>query len=356
MTSSLNFSTATADLLAGELDTISFAQLTPGESLKLTTTVYDGDTSTVLDTWTTTFVADADGSIAIHHLASLWRNYIISRRRRDDALATEPPSLPGGIKVGFTYLMEDTTTATCTRRIWYTRDDILTATVALMNDTVPFIARKKRTFTGAKERIYVIGPSARIIKVETLYLRNGAIGTSTHTLSTNVSSDSFARSTDVSPSRIQSLLTSGASLREYTVQIYSGTNLVDSCRYIVEQSHYAQRVQVAWLNRWGVYETLWLIGAEQIKTDRSADYGITGDHYAALDVDVTETFQQSSGYGGRIMADQVRDIAASPDVWRYDHAHSRWQRITVTATDIPRTTPTSEAHACTISYRIAKQY
>ena len=281
MTSSLNFSTATADLLAGELDTISFAQLTPGESLKLTTTVYDGDTSTVLDTWTTTFVADADGCIAIHHLASLWRNYIISRRRRDDALATEPPSLPGGIKVGFTYLMEDTTTATCTRRIWYTRDDILTATVALMNDTVPFIARKKRTFTGAKERIYVIGPSARTIKVETLYLRNGTIGTSIHTLSTNVSSDSFARSTDVSPSRIQSLLTSGASLREYTVQIYSGTNLVDSCRYIVEQSHYAQRVQVAWLNRWGVYETLWLIGAEQIKTDRSADYGITGDHYAA---------------------------------------------------------------------------
>ena len=226
MTSSLNFSTATADLLAGELDTISFAQLTPGESLKLTTTVYDGDTSTVLDTWTTTFVADADGCIAIHHLASLWRNYIISRRRRDDALATEPPSLPGGIKVGFTYLLEDTTTATCARRIWYTRDDILTATVALMNDTVPFIARKKRTFTGAKERIYVIGPSARTIKVETIYLRNGAIGTSTHTLSTNVSSDSFARSTDVSPSRIQSLLTSGASLREYTVQIYSGTNLL----------------------------------------------------------------------------------------------------------------------------------
>ena len=356
MTSSLDFTTATADLLAGELDTVSFAQLTPGEALKLTTTIYDGDTSTVLDTWTTTLFADADGKIAMRHLASLWRSYILARRRRDDAEATQPPSLPGGIKVGLAYETAGGTTASCARRVWYSRDDILTTTVTLMNDKVPFVARKKRTFFGAKERIFVIGPTARSFQVTTRYVRNGSQGSSIFDLTTDISSDNFSRSTDVSPSRIQPLLPSGASLREYTVHLISGTTEYDSCRYVVEQSHFAQRVQVAWLNRWGVYETLWLVGAEQLNTERSADYGIAGDHYAALDVDVVETFHQSSGYGSRTMADQVRDIAASPDVWRYDHANSRWQRITVTGVDIPRARPFSEAHACTITYRIAKQY
>ena len=356
MTSTLDFTRASADVLASELDSITFAQLATGSWLSVTVTVFDGDTSTVLDTWSTTYYADEGGRVGLYHLASLWRNHILFRRRRDDAAATQPPALTGGIRVEFTYETEGGETGTCSRRIWYTRDDIITTTLTLMNDKVPFVSKKKRTFLGASERFYVIGPTARTIRVTTTYVRNGTQGSSAHSLSTNIDSDSFARSTDVSPSRIQTLLPSGASLREYTVMVCSGMTELDSCRYIVEQSHYAKRVQVAWLNRWGVYETLWLIGAEQLKTDRSADFGFTGDHYSALDISVVETFQQSTGYGSRAMADQVRDLAASPDVWRYDTANSRWQRITITDVDIPRPTPTNEAHACTITYRIAKQY
>lgn len=359
MTSTLDFTIATADVLAAELDSITFAQLATGSWLSVTVTVFDGDTSTVLDTWSTTFYADERGCVGLYHLASLWRNHILFRRRRDDAAAKQPPALTGGIRVEFTYETEGGETGTCSRRIWYTRDDILTATLTLMNDKVPFVSKKKRTFLGAWERIYVIGPSARTIKVTTIYVLSPNIqtqGSSVHTLSTDIDSDSFARSIDVSPSQIQALLPSGASLREYTVQVCSGMTELDTCRYIVEQSHYMKRVQVAWLNRWGVYETLWLVGAEQQKTDRSADFGFTGDHYSALDISVVETFQQSTGYGSRAMADQVRDLAASPDVWRYDTANSRWQRITITDVDIPRPNPTNEAHACTITYRIAKQY
>lgn len=357
MTCTLDFSTAAADVLAAGLDTITFASLTAGDALRLTTTVYDGDTSTVLDTWATTYYADEQGKVTIRSLASLWRSYILFRRRRDDAGATQPAALPGGIKVGFTYLMADgTTTATCTRRIWYTRHDILTATIGGMNDKVPFISKQKRTFADAVERIYVIGSSSRTIKAVATYVSGSTQGTSTHTLSTNVSSDSFARSTDVSPSRIQSLLSTGASLREYTIQVCSGSTVLDSCRYIVEQDHYAQRMQVAWLNRWGIYETLWLVGSEQLSTERKADYGYSGDLYTALDVEVEESFQQSTGLGPRSMVDQVRDIASSPDVWRYDHANSRWQRITVIGVDIKRTTPTNQAHACTVTYRPARRF
>ena len=76
----------------------------------------------------------------------------------------------------------------------------------------------------------------------------------------------------------------------------------------------------------------------------------------ALDVEVEESFQQSTGLGPRSMVDQVRDIASSPDVWRYDHANSRWQRITVVGVDIKRTTPTNQAHACTVTYRPARRF
>lgn len=355
MNSTLNFSTATADVLAAELDTISFSGLDVGEELKLTTTVCDGDTTTSIDTWTTRYYADENGVVSIYNLASLWRNYILFLRRRDDAQATQPTTLAGGIRVVFEYEMSDSTTASCARRIWYTRHDVEGATIATLNSRVPFISRKKRTFADASERFFIAGPSSRTVKAAAIYVRSGSQSSSTYTLTVS-STNSFMRSVDVSPSTIQSLLPSGSSLREYTIQVFDGQNQVDACRYIVEQAHYAKRVELAWLNRWGVYETLWLVGSEDLTVERNAEYAYAGGLYTAMDVSVDETLQQSTGYGSRTMVLQVRDLAASPDVWRYDHSSARWQRVTITNVDIKQPTPSNQAYTCSVSYRIAKQY
>ena len=355
MNSSIDFSTATADVLASQLDTITFTGLTQGEALKLTTTICDGDSSTAIDSWITTYNADENGTISIHNLASLWRSYILYLRRRDDANATQPPALAGGIRVVFAYEMSDSTTASCARRIWYTRQDTGSTTVALLNSLAPFVSRKKRTFIDASERFFIAGPSSRTVKAVATYVSSGTQSSSTYTL-TVASSNNFMRSVDVSPSTIQSLLPSGASLYEYAIQVYNGQTLADTCRYIVEKAHYAKRVEMAWLNRWGVYETLWLVGGEKLTIERSAQYAYAGGNYTALDVTVDETLQQSTGYGSRTMVHQVRDLAESPDVWLYDHASAQWKRITVTDTDIQLPTPSNQAYACTVNYRIAKQY
>lgn len=354
MISNIDFSTANADVLASGLDTITFSELAQGDALKLTTSICDGDSSTVVDSWSTTYYADEYGAISLHNLASLWRSYIIFLRRRDDAQAAQPPTLTGGIRVVFAYEMADGTTASCTRRIWYTRQDIGNTTVAALNSLVPFISRKKRTFPEASERIYIAGPGTRSIKVEAVYVRDGAQAASTYNIPSVY--NSFVRSADVSPSAIQALLPANSSLREYTVRIYNGQTLADECRYISDQAHYPQRVEVAWLNRWGVYETLWLVGSETISAGRNAQYAYAGSHYIAMDVTVEDTREQSTGYGPPSMVEQVRDMAESPDVWLYDYAAALWRRITITDVDVPQTRPSNQACTGTVKYRIAKQF
>ena len=148
-------------------------------------------------------------------------------------------------------------------------------------------------------------------------------------------------------------LPSGGVLKEYTATLADGTN---SCTWLVEQQHYAQRTELWYVNRRGVYESLWLVGAEEWKPERTADYGWAGDELAALDVDVRDGFVARVGYVDEATLEQLRDLAASPRVWKWHPSTQAWRRVTITGADFTRVRPTNQARIAVVEYEYASRY
>lgn len=350
MDSSLNFSVATADVLSMELDRIVFSDLDVGDSVGVRIVVYDGS-NTVMDTWYNTYFADNRGCVTLSDLAKVWNSYILYRLRVSGAEDSGPATLIGAIKVEFTYTLEDETTATCLRRIWYSmRKDGMT--VSSLNQRHPLLSLRKRTFIDASEPMYIVGPTPKTVTVYVTYLSlTGDVGTLYYNLSAT-DADTFGTYRNVSPSAVASHLQTGAKLLEYAVAIDGATM---RCTYIVDYGHQAQRTEICYLNRWGVYETLWLLGSERWKPERSADFGYAGDEHAALDVVVEDIYETSTGYVNDTVLDQLRDIAASPSIWLWVAAASTWRKITVKSVDFERVRPSNEVRSGMITYQFAEQ-
>lgn len=351
MDSSIDFSVADAKVTAMELDSIEFSSLTTGDALGIEITVYDGNTSSVHDSWYTTYYADHDGKVVLSDLARVWNSYILEHRHgviEEDS----PASLLGGLKVKIAYTIVATgVTANCVRHIWYaTRKDGMT--VAALNLMAPYMNLRKRTFMDAEERLYVAGHTLKAVTVVATYVKNGAVSTTSYSVTAAVT-DYWGYCYDLSPAYVAEHLPSGGVLKEYTATLADGTN---SCTWLVEQQHYAQRTELWYVNRRGVYESLWLTGAEEWKPERTADYGWAGDELAALDVDVRDGFVARVGYVDEATLEQLRDLSASPRVWKWHPSTQAWRRVTITGVDFTRVCPTNQARTAVVEYEYASRF
>ena len=350
MDSTLDFSVANADVLSMQLDRIVFSAMDTGDAISLGVTVYEGDSSTVLDEWFNTYYADHYGKVVIPDLASVWNTYILYRRRAAGYDSASPTAIIDGIKVKFTYTLEDETTATCNRRIWYSSRKS-GMTVASLNTQAPFLLLTKKTFLDSKEFFWLVGPSSATVGVTVTYvLLDGVQNTTSFTLTATRTSN-FGRSYDVSPSVASSQLSPLARMVEYTVKIGG----VSVCRYIIESGHYPQRTEFCYLNRYGVYETLWLVGSETWKPERKAEFGWAGDEWIGLDVEVKDTYELSTGYVNDAVLEQLRDIMDSPLIWRCVPGGS-WEKISVKGVALERTRPSNEARVGKVTYQLAERH
>lgn len=345
MTCNVDFSTPSATLLSMELDEIIFSGLSASERLVMMFRIISG--SVVLDSWTATYYAGTDGRIRLTALGRMWNRYFLFLRRQSGSEETAPQDHPDLLTVEMTYTMEDSTTATCQRRLFYSRRRPDVPLSGLLYHQ-PLLSKQKATVMGAKEFAWVIPTVSNVtLSVSSYYVLDNRFGTQSDDIAWSGSS-SCGGSADVSPSVISALLPSGAKLVEYSTQIrYQGSQR-DSCRYVVD---YAARLRTefCWLNRWGVYETLVMRGSETLSPERTAEYGWTGDDWSALDLETADVYEVSTGYVGDREWSQVRDMAESPLVWRWDG--QSWHMVTITGVKLDRTKPTNEARACSVTYR-----
>lgn len=342
MTSNIDFS-RNDTIMTMDLDVISFSGLSPGESLSLAFSVAFGQITA--DSWTATYIADSAGTVRLSALGRMWNRYLIAyqdRIRRNNT----PYIAPDLLDVTITYTMENDTTATCHRYLTYSRRRLVHQFGYL-----PFLSKKKHTFADAEEPVTVLSSNVNLTVIAT-YVRNGVQETSNVIQLQWTDYSLGGRAAYVSPTVIYNNLPSGAKLMEYTVRMLSsGTGtVVDSCTYIVDQQN-TLRTQMIWLNRWGVYETLSMMGTQTLAPERTAEFGWCGDDWMGLDMEVADEYECSTGYVGDNEWNQVRDLAESPIVWLWNGL--AWHRVTITGVRLSRIKPTNEAPACIVRYRLS---
>ena len=346
MTSNVDFSTPSATLLSMELDEITFSGLTAGERLAMEFTVSAG--STELDSWSATYYADNRGNIHLTALGRMWNRYFLAYRRLSGDEDSSPQNHPDMLTVEMSYTMEDDTTASCQRHLYYSRRNADVALSQLLYK-MPLIVKNKVTVLGAKELAWVIPTVSSVtLKVVASYVLNNTMSSYQGNITWSGSSSSGG-SADVSPSVIAALLPTGSKLVRYTAAIIHNGAESDICRFEVDHGA-TLRAEFFWLNRWGVYESLVMRGTETQSPVRSAQYGWAGEEWSALDLEVNDDLQVSTGYVGDREWLQMRDMAESPIVWLWDGA---WHKVTVTDVKLDRTKPSNEARACMVTYRQA---
>ena len=348
MNSTLDFSTSTADLLAQQLDKIVLSNLSAGDPVIMTFTVYDGTGTYERDSWTTTYYADEDGKVTISSLARMWNSYILAESLRQGGFS--PSSVLGGIQVTIAYELEDETTGSCTRRLWYQRRKT-GKTLANITGSIPAIATVKKTFVGAKEPAVVTVPYQVTVKVTSTYVLNGSVSTRTDSLNYS-SSDVFRGLWDVSPSVIAALIPTGGVLKEYTAV---PTNVISTLgngqvRYVL--GNYPHGTQLCWLNNYGLWETLLFEGSKVGKLERSAETAFAGDDLSAFNLESMESMTVHTGYVNAAVMEQVRDLSDSPLVFVNDGG--TWKQVVVDAVDWEKTVPSNSALTASVTYRMAQ--
>ena len=354
MNSNINFSTASEKVLSGGLDRIIFSGLTQGDGVILTFAVYGGDTTTQMDSWTTTYHADSDGVVAVYGMRSVWNRYILAWARRygsEENSNNRPAHIPHGIAVDITYELDDNTTATCRRLVYYSHGDIYGLSDVLTAYKTPYTSNSKTTYIGGVEWFNILDSAT--LKVDIKYMQSGTVTTSTSTITGETGA--WGKWCDVSPSAMSSLAPVGATLLEWTVKAMDGTTVLCSSKYVMSRKHYAKKVEIAYLNKCGVYETLWLNGGQTLTAERAAEFGWAGDQWAAIDLETTETLEASTGRGGSDMIEQVRDLTNTPAAWLRDMDRNTWRKIMLLGMEVIRRTPSNEAHACRVKYRFSER-
>jgi hypothetical protein len=346
MNSTLNFSTATADLLTQELDKIELSSLTVGDAVLMTFAVYDGSNTTERDSWTTTYYADETGKITISGLARMWNSYILSEYLRT---AAPTPSTPlGGIVVHIGYTFGETT-GSCQRRLWYCRRKA-GATLSALTATIPNIATVKKTRVGAKEPAVVEVPSSVTVKVNSTYILSGTMATREDTIPA-ATSGTYRSTYDVSPAVVAALLPTGGVLKEYRVKSILSNTTKSTINYVMTADH-PHGTQLCWLNNFGCWETLLMAGAEDMALERSAETALGGDDLTSYNVEALESKTVYTGYVNNTILNQVRDLADSPLVFVLDG--STWKKVVVDGVAQERRRPSNEAPTASVTYRHAE--
>jgi hypothetical protein len=197
------------------------------------------------------------------------------------------------------------------------------------------------------EMVQLIGIAQSSLTVVANYVKDGVESSVTYTAEVE-DSNAFGVCYWVSPSDVQTHIPSGARLVGYETRYgYS------VCKYEVEDGNYAQKSQFLYLNRWGVYESLWCIGSEKWNINRSAEIGLSGGELTALDIDVDDTYEVSTGYVNDSVLEQLRDLAESPLVWLLDN--STFKKVAIDDVKMERVLPSNEARTATITYRYANR-
>ena len=232
------------------------------------------------------------------------------------------------------------------RNIWYsTRQD--GKTLANLNAVLPFLSLDKRTFDGAAEMVQLIGIVQETLTVTATYVLNGVVNSVTYTPDV-ADSNAFGVCYWISPLAVQMHIPLAARLARY--EVHYGSSV---CKYEMEENHYPQKSQFIYLNRWGVYESLWCVGSQKWNIKRAAEIGLSGGELTALDIDVDDTYEVSTGYVDTAVLEQLRDLVESPLVWLLDSA--TFKKVAIDDVKMERELPSNEARTATIIYRFANR-
>ena len=355
MTSSLDFSVAAAEIFAMNLDRIIFSGLNSDDKLALTFDIaQDSGLSEIKDSWSSDFYADNNGNILISSLGKIWNDHIMAYRYSGFEEENLEADLERGIYVRITYVSA-AATASCIRHIFYARR-VVSMIPGEMSSYWPILERKKRTFSDAKEMIYLLGSGTHSVKAGVAYLYNNTASYTEVALS--VGSGKELLYLNVSPATVKALALAdypGAVLLYYDVYILDGSgNIIDQVRYTPETRNYPQRTELIYCNMLGAYESIHFLGREEYSQDRNATYGYAGDDYSAMDLEVNDTYTLNTGYCNGTRMNQVRDLLESPVVWLL-YEGSIYRKITITDKDFTRTRPSNEPDTAKITYRFADE-
>lgn len=355
MTSSLDFTVATAEVFAMNLDRITFSGLNADDKLSLTLEMaHTSDFSAVKDSWTSGFYADENGDILISGLGRMWNDHIMAWRYSGPDEENIEDNLERGIYVRITYTTA-AATANCVRHIFYARR-IVSMNPGEMSSYWPVLERKKRTFADAKEMIYLIGSGTHTAKAGVAYLVDNSTGYTEVALPLGSGKEMLY--INVSPAAVKALALAsrpGAVLLYYDVYILDGNgNIIDQVRYTPETRNYPQHTELIYCNMFGAYESIHFLGREEYSQDREATYGYAGDDYSAMDLEVNDTFTLNTGYCNGTRMNQVRDMLESPLVFLL-YKGSSYRKITITDKDFTRTRPSNEPDTAKITYRYANE-
>lgn len=348
MTSTLDFTTATADLLTQELDKVVFSGLDTGDALMLTTTVYDGGGSVARDSWTSTYYADEDGKVTVSSLARMWNSYILDENTRQGAVT--PTSPLGGIVVEMEYELDSGGSGSCRRRLWYCRRKT-GKTLAALAATMPLIATQRKTGAAYKELVSVECTSGVSLRVTSTYVLNGEVLTQDDPLY-YFGTNTYMAVADVSPSVVAALLPVGGVLKGYKVYTVKTGATGNHATYVVDDHHRPWHTLMCWLNNYGAWETIRLGGIKSLVLDAKREYAISGDGWTSFNVEAYETMTAYTAHATKEVGEQLRDISDTPLAFVYENGS--WVRVNIEDVDLERRLPSNEATVGSVKYKHAE--
>lgn len=117
----------------------------------------------------------------------------------------------------------------------------------------------------------------------------------------------------------------------------------------------AEYVHMAYLNAFGVPDTLCFRGREQRTADLQADFVTAGHTYRSINSRMDIYHQVHSGYITDLQRDCAEDLACSPSVYLYN-GYTLGERITITEVNFEETgRPRTEPINVSVKYRLANE-
>lgn len=346
MNSTLDFSTATADLLTQELDKVVFSDLTAGDALMLTTTVYDGGGSVERDSWTSTYYADEDGKVTVSSLARMWNSYILDECMRGTVTPTSPL---GGIVVEMEYELDSGGSGSCRRRLWYCRRKT-GKTLAALAATMPLLATTRKVGASSTELVSVECPSGVSLRVTSTYVLNGAVLTHDDPLY-YLATNAYRAVANVSPSVVAALLPTGGVLKEYKVYTDVTGAPGNDATYVVDDHHRPWKTVLCWLNNYGAWETITLGGIKSSVLDAKRETAIAGDGWTSFNAEAYETITAFTAHSTKEVGEQLRDISDTPIAFVFEN--NAWVRVNIEDVDLERRLPSNETTVGSVTYKHA---
>ena len=365
MNSTIDFAIASANIFSMDLDKVEFSDFGADRmTLKIEMSTSAGfDDPNKTDIIENLYYADYQGKVTLYGLGKIWNDHILAWCTKG---GDEKPldTIYRSIYARFTYSYqgeEDVETASVIRSIYYS-SRYVNKTPEEMQNFIPLVGRKKRTFFDFSEPFFLIdgtGFGRRNISVGLAYKDEGLAKYHEMAIEEDDHGGSFMYF-DFSPERLLNFLNFDLkkeinlnSLLFFDVLLYDGDQLLDKCRYTIEHRNFSQHSEFCYMNMLGAFESVGFTGLLTNTPEREAEYGYCGDDYAALDLQVNDVIEINTGWCNKEMMAQVRDMIESPLILKRENGE--WKKVVITAIDYSISRPTNSSFNAKITYRYADE-